>query len=162
MRYIYLDNSYRVFASIYSSISHAESVKKNLSSTYKNASVYTIKINNSTFANMSNQQLNASAYLNSLKKLIATASDEIIKLDKGEISDLDFQTKLNPILTEINTYQSDTLNQIKNQPKFNPAIELLEDISKILSTIKTQSSQQIKYSLVKLAVNLKSLSLYFN
>lgn len=164
--YIFLDNTYHVFASFYSKKSDAKKVANNLKNDYKNCSVFSLNISPFKDKKDLSKKQNSSIknLLKSTRKIIYLL--EQVSLDKA-FADTIPNVHKNKILIakeELDSAKSDFKNSFSNNSKFNLVYDCVDNIqTSVLQCLNnsTISAAFFRFYLCDIVINMHQIVEYF-
>lgn len=167
LSYIHFDEEYRVLISFYPTKKQAENVANRLAENYKNTSIYTLFFDEFNGKNYLAKKQNDSIFdiIDSIESIIDNLNSQLIQYEKNEISTQMFTTKISK---EIDSFEDekDSLFNHLDQPKFHKHREIVDDISKSMTNIKSHFKEQnlaqiVRFEIMQTAFNLSKFCALF-
>ncbi len=160
--FVYFDGTYHVLASFYPNSETAETVAKNLTSTYANAKMFSVDINASVYnKNLTRQQNNITADLClTTQNIINGLYENSIAFDKQEINFNQLKTTLTDYSSVYNSVYNDFIDEYKNNKDYQKIKENFEKIKKSMQNLTFCDVQDmnflIKYETINISLCLKN------
>ena len=156
---IYFDGEYHVFASFYSSKKQAESVLKNLSSSFTNPSIFTITTNKFTTTKKLSIKQNdiISQLVDESEKTFLMIEDISNKFDSGKISFNESDILLTNLFDDYNSTHSNFIKEFSNNSKYNVIKNYENNMFNSISNIEKSDEQNLssclRYELINFVIN---------
>lgn len=162
--YVHHEDNYIVLAGYYPTMENATNVCNNIKEEFSTCSVYTVEIKKFYSKKYLSKSKNKTLedYFNNLESIISSLYNLSLSLDKSEISINLLETKLKTLTDEFSK-QHDNLCNVFNDNKYMQikkiSLNTQESLLNILNS--TNLSQQIKYQIIHIIFNYKSMLSYF-
>lgn len=162
--YVYQEDNYIVLAGYYPTMENATTVCNNLKEEFSTCSVYTVEIerfyNKKYLTKIQNKTLED--YFNNLEDTISSLYNLSLGLDKSEISINLLEVKLKTLTDEFSKQHTNFCNVFKNNKYVQIKKLSLNTQESLLNILNSNNlSQQIKYQIIHIIFNYKSMLSYF-